>query len=176
MIPAVELSSERLMVRDFTEADLSARYVAWLNDPQVVRYSNQRFRRHDVDSSLAYLRSFAGTDNRFFAIHSLGERALIGTMTAYVSGHHATADMGILIGERAVWGQGYGLEAWRLLMGHLLERAGLRKVTGGTLNCNVGMVRIMERSGMHLEAVRKQQEIVAGQAHDILYFAKFRAH
>ena len=44
----------------------------------------------------------------------------------------------------------------------------MRKVTGGTLKCNIGMVKIMERSGMQLEVVRAQQEIVAKVAWDTL--------
>ena len=60
-------------------------------------------------------------------------------------------------------------------MGYLFNVCKLRKVTGGTLASNVGMVRIMERSGMVLEAVRKEQELVAGVPQDALYYARFRA-
>ncbi len=73
------------------------------------------------------------------------------------------------------WGKGIGLDAWSTLLDYLLNVCCLRKVTGGTLRCNVGMVRIMERSGMQLEAVRVQQELVDQVAHDALYYAKFRA-
>jgi RimJ/RimL family protein N-acetyltransferase len=82
--------------------------------------------------------------------------------------------MGILVGEREIWGQGLGLEAWETLMNYLLNEKKLRKVTAGTLNCNLGMLRIMERSGMVLEGVRTKQEIVAGEPQDMLYFAKFQ--
>ena len=47
-------------------------------------------------------------------------------------------------------------------------------MTAGTLACNLGMRRLMERSGMQLEAVRREQEIVEGRAEDLLYYARFR--
>ena len=50
----------------------------------------------------------------------------------------------------------------------------MRKVTGGTLACNVGMMSIFERSGMHLEATRKGQEIVNELPTDLLHYARFR--
>ena len=141
-----------------------------------MRHSNQRFRHHDEESCLLYLQGFLGTDNLFAAIRLVTEDRLIGTMTAYVSPHHGTADMGILLGERALWGQGLGLEAWCLLMQYLFETGHLRKITGGAVRCNAGMVKIMERSGMHLEAVRMQQENINGKLEDVLYFAKFRSN
>jgi RimJ/RimL family protein N-acetyltransferase len=82
--------------------------------------------------------------------------------------------MGLLIGDRDCWSKGIGLEAWSTLLDYLLNICGLRKVTGGTLRCNVGMVRIMERSGMQLEAVRAQHELVDQVPQDALYYAKFR--
>lgn len=167
-------TDERLYLCPFTGSDITADYIRWLNDPEVVRFSNQRFRHHDEESCLAYLRSFADSDNLFLAIRLCDDKRLIGTMTAYVSAQHGTADMGLLIGERGLWGRGFGLEAWNLLLGHLLRDCKLRKITAGTLRCNVGMTRIMERSGMRLEAVRSQQEMVDGEAQDVLYFAKFR--
>lgn len=170
------ITGERLHLSPFTEADITADYVRWLNDPEVVRFSNQRFRYHDEESCLAYLRTFADSDNLFLAIRPCGDKRLIGTMTAYVSSHHGTADMGLLIGERGLWGQGFGLEAWNLLLDYLLRDRKLRKITAGTLRCNLGMTRIMERSGMRLEAVRSQQEMVDGEPQDVLHFAKFREH
>ena len=76
------LSGERLYLCPFTEADITADYIRWLNDPEVVRFSNQRFRHHDERSCLAYLRSFADSDNMFLAVHLSGDKRLIGTMTA----------------------------------------------------------------------------------------------
>lgn len=74
----------------------------------------------------------------------------------------------LLIGDRNCWGQGLGLEAWSILQDYLFNMCQMRKVAGGTLKCNIGMVKIMERSGMQLEAVRAQPEIVAKVAWDAL--------
>ena len=163
----------RILLSPFQESDITDEYVSWLNDPEVVRFSNQRFRSHSTASCRDYLRSFAGTENLFMAVRLAADRRMIGTITAYVNRHHGTADMGLMIGDRSEWGKGYGLDAWRGLMRQLLEERRMRKVTGGTLDCNTAMKRIMEKSGMYLEAIRARQEIVEGAPHDILYFAIF---
>lgn len=168
------LTGARLVIRPFTEADIDETYIGWLNDPEVTRYSNQRFRTHDRASSLAYVRSFDGTENRFLLIERQEDRTAIGTLTVYVSQHHGTADVGIMIGERSAWGSGYGKEAWSLVVEWLLSEPSIRKVTAGALASNAGMLRLMEDARMTHEATRRAQEIVGGQPTDIVYYARFR--
>jgi RimJ/RimL family protein N-acetyltransferase len=172
------LQGARVRLRPFTAADISDAYVGWLNDPAVVRYSNQRFIRHTRASCASYFESFEGSANLFVSLRVAqpGEpEVAVGTLTAYRSLPHGTADVGILLGERAVWGQGIGLEAWQLLTDWLLTTPGLRKVTAGTLSCNRSMLAVAERSGMQREGIRRAQEIVDGVPADIVQFARFRA-
>ena len=167
------LSSERLTLSIFDAEDITAEYIGWLNDPIVLRFSNQRFRQHDRTSCEAYLHSFERSENLFYSIRLAGSGRLIGTMTAYRISHHGTGDMGLLIGDRAHWGRGLGLEAWSLLMQHLFNDHSLRKITGGAVAANAGMISIMQRSGMHHEATKVEQEIIEGRPQDVMYFAKF---
>lgn len=171
------MEGQIIRLRPFAETDIGARYLSWLNDPQVVRYSNQRFRRHDLASSLRYLEGFAGTDNLFVAVVDKVSGSMLGTMTAYVARHHGTADIGLMIGERDAWGKGIGQDAWNTLCDWLAgPEVALRKLTAGAASPNVAMVRIMERSGMQLEAVRPKQEIIDGEAVDLLYYGRFSRH
>lgn len=168
-----ELLGERVRLTRFTADDITDDYIGWLNDPLVTRLSNQRFVTHDRASSARYLASFERSQNLFFSIRRREDDSAIGTMTAYVSPHHRTADMGILIGERSAWGGGFGQDAWNALLAWLLGEGGMRKVTAGTLAVNEPMIRIAERSGMLLEGRRARQETVDGQEVDILQFARF---
>lgn len=174
--PLLRLEGQKVCLRPFAMGDIGENYIGWLNDPQVVRYSNQRLHRHDRASSERYLASFSGTDNLFIAITDKADHRLLGTMTAYVARAHGTADVGLMVGERSVWGQGIGQDAWNTLCGWLLEQAGLRKLTAGAARPNAAMVRIMERFGMQLEAVRREQELIEGQPVDLLYYARFAEH
>jgi ribosomal-protein-alanine N-acetyltransferase len=168
------LRGQGIELRLFGEQHINEQYLGWLNDPEVVRYSNQRLRRHDDASSRVYLQSFQGGGNLFLAVCLSHSGKFVGTMTAYFSVPHETADMGILIGDRSCWGQGVGKDAWSTLMSLLLESGKVRKVTGGTLRCNVGMVNVMSKTGMSLDGVRVGQELVEGVPQDVLYYARFR--
>lgn len=172
----VEFSSligEKVILKPFAEGDITSEYVSWLNDPEVAKYSNQRFRKHTVASCANYLAGFAGTDNLFIKIERKSDGLFVGTMTAYVSRPHGTVDIGIMVGRRSVWGSGIGQDAWNMLIGWFLRQDAIRKVTAGTMRANGAMRKLMERSDMVLEAERPKQELLDGVPHDLLYYGKF---
>jgi [ribosomal protein S5]-alanine N-acetyltransferase len=169
----LDLCSRRLRLRRFAQTDLTPRYLGWLRDPEVTRYSNQRFVQHTLERCQSYFDSFSGSPHLFIAIDERESDTTIGTMTVYAAPPHQTADVGILLGERAVWGRGYGKEAWCTLIDWLLSTARVRKVTAGTLACNASMLRLLHASGMQHEATRRAQELVDGQPQDIVYYARF---
>ena len=169
-ISTLPLLGSKVLVRPFSAQDISDSYLAWLNDAKTVRFSNQRFRTHDLESARRYFNSFTGSPNAFLAIDEKKDGRHVGTMTIYVQPHHGTADVGILLGEH---GKGYGRDAWCLVIDWLLTTCQARKVTAGTLASNQAMVRLMELAGMKHEATRSGQELFNGMAEDIIYFAKF---
>ncbi len=169
----MELNTARLKLRPFLEADVTPNYLAWLQDPIVTRFSNQRFRLHTLASCLAYQQSFQANANCFLMVEYKENGTAIGTMTVYRAPQHGTADIGLMLGNRNYWRKGLGLEAWRAVLEELLQETDLRKVTGGAAKPNTGMVRIMEQSGMTLEAVRQRQEVIQGDAVDLVYYARF---
>jgi ribosomal-protein-alanine N-acetyltransferase len=175
MAQAPTLETPRLRIVPFGEDHLTERYVGWLNDPAVVRYSEQRFRKHTLESCRAYWRSFEETPNFFWAVvaHDAG-LGHVGNLNAFIDPRHMVADVGILLGERTVWGQGYGTEAFKAVCDFLLGMGGFRKVTAGTLAVNMGMLAIMRHLGMTEDGHRVRQCLFEGQAVDVVHAALFR--
>lgn len=167
------LTGEKTFLSLFTQSDINELYISWLNEPIVTQFSNQRFRPHTYETCLAYFNSFKESDNLLIKVQRRIDRAFIGTMTTYYISQHRTADIGIMIGEKTVWGQGYGQDAWNTQLSWLSTLSFIRKITAGTMRPNVGMLRLMERSGMALEAVRFQQELLDDTPQDILYYSYF---
>lgn len=172
------LQGAKVRIVPFAPEDVTDAYVGWLNDSEVTRFSNQRFRTHTRATCEQYRASFEGTSNQFLSIRDAKSGDAIGTMTVYASDHHGTCDVGIMIGNRDYWGGGYGQEAWSLVVDYLLaptpDGGGVRKLTAGCLVVNLAMVTLMQRSGMTLEAVRKDQEMLDGEPCDIIHYARFR--
>ena len=53
-------------------------------------------------------------------------------------------------------------DAWKTILNWLIDVVRVRRVRGGSLRCNMGMVNIMINSGMHSNGVSIAQEFVEG--------------
>ena len=78
----IEVNGNTLHLRAFRKSDISDTYVSWLNDVEVVKYSNQRFLNHTIESCNRYLDSFSDTDNIYMAIEDKVTKRLCGSITA----------------------------------------------------------------------------------------------
>ena len=169
------LTGERLDLVPFSAEFLTPRYVGWLNDPETVRYSEQRHRRHTLESCARYAASMEGTPHHFWAVvahdPALGH---IGNMTATVDDNNRVADLAIMIGERSARGRALGLEAWVRACDFLLGAGGMRKVTAGTMSINAPMLGIMRAAGMIEEGRRARHFLHEGREEDLVMAALFR--
>lgn len=168
------IESSRLVLAPFQEHHLSERYVQWLNDPDVVQFSENRHRIHSLRSCEQYWRATVEAGNILWAIERKEENNLhIGNLAAYIDTNNAIAELAIIIGERRSWSQGLGLEAWQAAMDWLLDRAKVRKVHAGTMAANSPMLRIFEKSGMSTECVRPRHFLLNNTPMDIVFAGKF---
>ena len=171
-----KLDGARVRLRTFVRADIGEEYLRWLNDKSLMRFSNQRFRNHNRADAEAFLKDFENSPNLFLSIIRRADNSQLGTMTAYLDPDHGTADVGILIGGGdGVAGQGYGSEAWELLVSHLIARPDIRKVTCGTVASNLAMRRIAEKNDMEPDGARRAQQLIDGKRVDVLHYARFKS-
>lgn len=167
------LVTDRLTIQLFTHKNITKEYLSWINDKNLMKFSNQRFVNHSENTASKYLSSFKDTSNYFFALYTSSSKKFIGTMTVYISKPHSTADLGILIGDNSAHGLGYGLEAWEALIDWLFNIKRIRKITAGCMEVNQSMLSIMKKSGMIMEAVKLDQELYQDEYVNLLFFRKF---
>lgn len=166
------LCTARLDIGPAPEDDSDIRnIVGWLNDPATMRYSEQRHRRHTIASQRHYIDSLGEDDNYLTIYH---QRRLIGTMTVFIDIHNNIADVGILIGDKASWGNGFGFEAWKAVCDKTFKDWGVRKMEAGCVEDNLPMMGICARYGMSLEGRRYGHFLYQGLPADLVYWGKFK--
>jgi diamine N-acetyltransferase len=85
-----------------------------------------------------------------------------------------SAELGILIGEKEYWGQGYGTETLRLLVKHAFETLNLHRVWLRVYETNPRAIRAYEKAGFVLEGRQRQAEIKNGKYIDVLVMSLLR--
>ncbi len=175
MAVSPEIKTRRLRITPFTEKHLTQRYVDWLNNKALMRFSEQRHKTHSMETCRKYWRSFEGTPHFFWAIETAVDGiGHIGNINAYLDSRNQLADIGILIGEPRAAGRGLGAEAWAGVSDYLFQSAGVRKLTAGTLANNVPMCNLARKSGMKSDGKREKHFLFEGRETDVVYFAMFR--
>lgn len=78
------------------------------------------------------------------------------------------AMLGIVIGEKAYWGQGYGQEAVRLLLEYAFGLLNLNSVMLGTFAFNRRAIHCYERVGFKEIGRRRQARIIGDRKYDVV--------
>ena len=152
---------------------MNKKNVEWLNDPEVVRYSEQRHKSHSLGSCRKYMESFNDTPNYYFAILlSESYEKHIGNISVFVDVNNKIADISIMVGDRQYWGKGYGGEAFIGVVNFLKELK-IRKITAGTIETNHAMIKIMKKARMAEDGRRIKHFVHQGKEVDIVYSSIF---
>ena len=165
------IQGQRVSIIPFHRRFITSKYINWLNDPDVHRFSNQRAQVHTATSCLEYLDSYRNSGDMFWAIVEIDEgHGHIGNISAFIDKESQVADIGIVIGEKQLWGKGYGLEAWLAVCDYLFSNESILKITGGTVVTNEAMVSIFRKAGMREQSSSIGQELVGGELKDVVKF------
>lgn len=175
------LEGEKCRLEPFVERHLNdPAYLGWLHDAEVVRSLNlPAYLETPVpfEEVAAYCDSlWCSPNDLFFALHLASDGTFVGTVKAgHVNWYAGTADIGIMIGRKDVWGRGIASEALGLLAAHLFETAGLRRLTAGVMANNPAMIRVFEKLGFRREGVFREQDRLGNEYIDHIHLGCLKA-
>lgn len=148
------LLNKDIRVVDFTSKHITENYISWLNDKEVVKYSEQRHASHNLDTVTKYFYEKHNSNDYFLAIEFFDKEWIhIGNIGVSVDKPNNVADVSILIGDKDYWGKGIAIIAWKLVLDFLLKKLKFRLVTAGTMEINEPMLKIIKKSEMKIDAV-----------------------
>jgi ribosomal-protein-alanine N-acetyltransferase len=171
----VELRTDRFLLRSLRESDVSQSYVGWLNDPEVNRYLEVRFKNQTLDSVRAYVASHDGDRSFLLGIFAESGARHLGNYSLVVEPEHARATLGVMIGDREWWGEGVVLETRGAILDLCFDRLDVEKVSGACYATNRAAIYNYQRQGWRADGVRKAHAISEGRRVDVIPFAMFRA-
>ncbi|HEX7976751.1 MAG TPA: GNAT family protein [Anaerolineales bacterium] len=169
---------ERIRLRATERSDIP-RFVAWLNDPEVIAGLMLSLPMSQADEE----GWFEGMLQRPAAEHPLVIEIrredgweMIGNCGFHVIDWRShAAEVGIFIGEKKYWNQGYGTEAMRLLLRHGFNTLNLNRIALQVYQTNPRAVRSYEKAGFIHEGRKRQGMYKDGQYVDVLLMSVLRS-
>lgn len=168
---------ERIYLRRIEAGDLEGNYFQWLNDQEVTRWMQNGIFPNSSQSMQEYYQKTATSRSEMVLAVVLieGDRHIGNIGLHNIHNIFHSTEIGILIGEKDVWGQGYGSEAISLLASHAFRRMNLNRVSAGAVVKNVGSIRAFEKAGFVQEGVMRQAYYCEGKYEDCAYLGLLRA-
>ena len=156
------------------EPDLvTERYVGWLNDPLINRYLESRYVTHTLESTRDFVAgALANPDALFLGIRQRSTGLHVGNIKVELNRRHGLGEIGILIGERAVHGQGIATTAISMLVELARAQLGLRKLTAGCYASNQGSQRAFTKAGFVVEGIRADHFLLDGKPESMVLLGR----
>ena len=114
-------------------------------------------------------------DELFFLIRTLEEDLTIGLIGLDgIQWVHGDAWVGIGLGEREYWGEGYGTDAMRILQRYAFEELNLHRLSLSVFEYNSRAIRSYEKVGFVIEGRVRQFLNRDGRRYDMIFMGILR--
>jgi len=162
------LIGERVYLRPFSKNDLS-HVRKWSNDSEIRRLTGEVKPMSLVEAEKFYKKLRADKDRLWFVIIvKRGDRVIGEVGLLRMSRFERCTDMSIIIGEKDVWGKGYGTEAGHLLLDYAFERLGFHRISIGVVGFNERALRFWQSLGFKREGVQRDGYYCDGKYSDFI--------
>ena len=155
------LESDRLILRKFTLDDVEGVYKNYATDPECCKFLSWEV-HNNMEETKTLLETWVNDyDNGAlrWIVELKDTNEIIGSISVVsLKIKHSIAEIGYCYGSK-FWGNGYATEALRTVIEYLLNDCGIYLVEAGHISGNPASGRVMEKAGMHKDAILRDRRI-----------------
>ncbi|NMA61739.1 MAG: GNAT family N-acetyltransferase [Firmicutes bacterium] len=169
-------TGEKIRLREYRKED-AALAQAFINDPEVKRNLNPGIPYPLTlgDEEKWVASQTATTDLYNFAIETIDDARYIGGCGInQLDWKNKVATVGIFIGDRSCWNQGYGTDAMRVFLRFMFDQMNLNKVKLSVFSFNERAIAMYKKCGFQQEGRLRQELFRDGEYHDLIIMGILR--
>ncbi len=170
------LRGEKVRLTAISKDD-AAVMARWNEDAEYMQLVDTgAMRLWNAEQTAAHLEKRAGDDTLIsFGIRTIEDNRLIGTVDlAMIEWTNGCAWVGMGIGEREYWNQGYGSEALHLLIEYAFEELNMHRLSLCVIDYNERAIAVYEKAGFKREGTFREFGLRAGKRYDMYLYGLLR--
>jgi RimJ/RimL family protein N-acetyltransferase len=168
---------KRVRLRSAERSDLD-KFVEWINDPEVTEGLTLFLPMSSVDEEKWFDNVMQRPQEEKPLVVDIKDGAnwrMIGNSGFFDFDWVArSAEVGIMLGDKTIWNQGYGTEVMILLLRHGFETLNLNRVFLRVYSENKRAIRTYEKAGFVHEGRMRQAVYKRGSYNDVLFMSVLR--
>ena len=149
-------------------------YIKWFNDPSMLQYLGM-IRPITLENEEQWYENAIKNQNAvYFAILLIDEDKdkdkdhLIGNCSVRIDWRNKLGHIGITIGEKNLWGKGYGTEAMQLLVNYSFQTLNIHKIELQVYDFNTRAIKSYTKLGFKEEGILRKSHYVNGKYVDLI--------
>jgi len=164
-----KLSGEKCYLSPLSTEDADA-ITSWLNDLEVtLPLGDEAYLPYSVEKVQGEIAEAIRRQDHVFGIVDCVSNHVIGRCLLFgMNPVDRSAMLGIFIGDKDYWSQGYGTEACRLLLDYAFNLLNLHSVMLGVFSFNQRAIRAYEKVGFKQIGRRREARIIGGKSYDAI--------
>ena len=154
--------------------NISLNYLKWMNDTDVQKYTEQRFKRHSLKDIRNFVQNKNSSKDEFlFGIFIKKKRLFhIGNIKlGPINFIHKTAFISYFIGEKSFWGKNYGSKAISEII-KIAKKKKLKKLKAGVYEQNLASQKVLKKNGFEIEGRFKFEKVYKGRRYTYFEYGK----
>lgn len=176
MLDANIFVGERVRLTGVSHDDLPT-MAGWYEDAGFLRLMDAVVARPKTAADLKEWLDQANKSNNGYllGIRPVGDDELLGFVELDgILWNQQTAFLGIAIGARAHWDQGYGTEAMELALRFAFDELNLHRVSLTVFSYNLRAIALYEKLGFQREGIQRETLHRDGQRYDLVWYGLLR--
>jgi RimJ/RimL family protein N-acetyltransferase len=169
----MSIAGKKIRLRAIERSDIPT-FVRWMNDPEVTQYLVTYMPMSQAQEERWFEAQLEQHDGFILGIETLDGKLIGNVGLAHIDWKNRRAGLGVVLGEKEYWGQGYGTDAITALLGFAFKQMNLHSVHLTTYEYNKRAIRCYEKCGFKLEGRMRQAHFYDGQYHDELMMGVLR--
>ncbi|MCA9409471.1 MAG: GNAT family N-acetyltransferase [Candidatus Omnitrophica bacterium] len=151
MSQLLKIEGRHIYLRELTVEDVSQEYLHWMQDEEVLRFTESVGKVFNLDDLRKFVQEkLESNTDYFFGIFLLDTEKHIGNIKmGNIDQSKGQADIGIIIGNKSMWGKGYAQEAISLVSKFAFDELGLNKIIAGMIELNIGSYKAFLKAGFN---------------------------
>ena len=153
---------QKTYLRTLSCADVTKKYVDWLNDYEVTKFTEQRHSQQTFDTVTQFVQNKQEAGDEFlFGIFY--ENQHVGNVKlGLINWHHLFADISYFIGDKNLWGKGIASKSVSTAVWFGTKVLGLKKIRASYYENNTASAKVLRNCGFKVEGIRVSEILFEG--------------
>jgi len=153
-------------LRILNPSDVSQDYISWMNDYEVVKFTEQSEILHSKSSIKKFVKEKLDSKSELLFGIFYKEKHIGNIKLGPIKWNDLTSDISYIIGIKELWGKGIATSSINAVSNFSNKSLNLKKLYAGYYENNFGSARALEKCGFTIDYIKKKDILFEGLRKD----------